>query len=250
MLTPAKIKNHHFEIAGKNAYKAQSVDEFFEIVADSYDQMFRENGELVRKISALAETIDAYKSDEDNIRAALVNAQRMADQIIKEAQAKAFAELGAEYIDSAMLGSLMALGHKVPILASGKDCKKWHDLMTPFNMKITLVNPDDPDNTKAGEASKIKLVRSVFMKGIEGLIVETLLFARKCGVEDYILSSISNSMNRDKFEDIALRMAGADLIHSERRSFEVGESMELMKEVGVEPLMAMGTKEQIGRAHV
>ena len=39
---------------------------------------------------------------------------------IKEAQAKAYAALGADYIDSAMLGSLMALGHKVPILASGK----------------------------------------------------------------------------------------------------------------------------------
>lgn len=115
------------------------------------------------------------------------------------------------------------------------------------NMKISLVKPEDPDNTKAGEASKIKLVRSVFMKGIEGLIVETLLFARKCGVEDYILASISNSMNRDKFEDIALRMAGADLIHSERRSFEVGESMELMKEVGVEPLMAQGTKDRLAR---
>lgn len=166
---------------------------------------------------------------------------------VKEKLAGEFAELGAEYIDSAMLGSLLALGHKVPILASGKGCKRWHDLMTPYNMKISLVNPDDPDNTKAGEASKIKLVRSVFMKGIEGLIVETLLFARKCGVEDYILSSISNSMNRDKFEDIALRMAGADLIHSERRSFEVGESMELMKEVGVEPLMAMGTKERLAR---
>ncbi len=56
---------------------------------------------------------------------------------IKEAQAKAYAALGADYIDSAMLGSLMALGHKVPILASGKGCKKWHDLMTPYNMKIT-----------------------------------------------------------------------------------------------------------------
>ena len=120
-----------------------------------------------------------------------------------------------------MLGSLMALGHKVPILASGKDCKQWHDTMTPFNMKIT--------------------------EGIEGLIVETMLFARKCGVEEYILSSISNSMNRDKFEDIALRMAGADMIHSERRSFEVGESMELMKEVEIEPLMAMGTKERLAR---
>lgn len=61
------------------------------------------------------------------------------------------------------------------------------------------------------------------------------------------MSSISNSMNRDKFEDIALRMAGADLIHSERRSFEVGESMKLMREVGVEPLMAQGTKDRLAR---
>ena len=59
---------------------------------------------------------------------------------VKEKLAAEYAELGAEYIDSAMLGSLMALGHKVPILASGKGCKKWHDLMTPFSMKISLVN--------------------------------------------------------------------------------------------------------------
>ena len=48
MLTPSKIKNHHFEASGKNAYRAQSVDDFFDIVADSYEQMFKENGELVK----------------------------------------------------------------------------------------------------------------------------------------------------------------------------------------------------------
>ena len=166
---------------------------------------------------------------------------------IKEKQAKAFAAAGADYVDSAMLGSLMTMGHKVPILASGKGSKRWHDLMTPYNMKIGLVNESAPDDVPVGEASRIKLVRSVFMKGIEGLIVETLLFARKCGIEDYILDSISGSMDKDSFKDLALRMAGADLIHSERRSFEVGESMELMKEVGVEPLMAAGTKERLAR---
>jgi hypothetical protein len=42
-------------------------------------------------------------------------------------------------------------------------------------------------------------------------------------------------------------MAGADLIHSERRWFVGGESRELMTDVGVEPLMAMGTKERLAR---
>ena len=84
MLTPSKIKNHHFEAAGKNAYRAQSVDDFFDIVADSYEQMFKENGELVKKIGLLAERVEEYRNDEDNIRAALLTAQRMADKIMKE----------------------------------------------------------------------------------------------------------------------------------------------------------------------
>ncbi len=93
MLTPSKIKNHHFEAAGKNAYRAQSVDDFFDIVADSYEQMFKENGELVKKISLLAERLEEYRNDEDNIRAALLTAQRMADQIMRETNEKAEAQM-------------------------------------------------------------------------------------------------------------------------------------------------------------
>ena len=89
MLTPAKIKNHHFEAAGRNAYKAESVDAFFEEVADSYEQMFRENGEMFKKINLLAQRIEDYRNEEDSIRTTLLTAQRMADKISKEAEDKA-----------------------------------------------------------------------------------------------------------------------------------------------------------------
>ncbi|MCR5347743.1 MAG: DUF1932 domain-containing protein [Fretibacterium sp.] len=166
---------------------------------------------------------------------------------IKAKLADEFAKRGADYIDSAILGPMMTLGHRVPILASGRGSKRWRDLMTPFNMKIVLVNPRDPDSTSVGEASRIRLVRSVFMKGIGALVAETMLFARKCGIENYILDSIAGSMDRGSFRDIALRMAGTDLVHSERRSFEVGESMELMKAVGVDPIVAAAVKERLDR---
>lgn len=93
MLTPAKIRNHHFDASGRNAYKAESVDSFFEQVAESYEQMFRENGEMYKKIGILAEMVDEYKKDEDNIRNALLTAQRMADKITREAKEKADALL-------------------------------------------------------------------------------------------------------------------------------------------------------------
>lgn len=160
---------------------------------------------------------------------------------IKEAEAEKFVAKGAKYVDSAMLGSLVVSAHKVPMLASGDGAEEWKERMTPYAMKITLVGA----GSKPGAASRIKLVRSVFMKGIEALIVETFLFARKCGIEDNILASVCNSMDKEPFKALASRMAGADLVHSERRAFEVGEAMELMKEVGVEPLIAAGAKKRL-----
>ena len=47
-----------------------------------------ENEDLLKKMSVLADKIEEYRSDEENIRAALLGAQRMGDGIIKEARAK------------------------------------------------------------------------------------------------------------------------------------------------------------------
>lgn len=163
---------------------------------------------------------------------------------IKEKEAAKFAEKGAQYVDSAMLGSLVVSKHKVPMLASGEGAERWKSLMDPYATKISLVGA----GSKAGAASRIKLCRSVFMKGLEALIVESFLFAHKCGIEDYIMESVTNSMDKESFKAIAARMSGADLVHSERRSFEVGEAMELMKEVGVEPIVTAGVKERLAHS--
>lgn len=89
MLTPAKITNHHFEASGRNAYKAESVDSFIKEVAESYEQVFRENGEMFKKINLLAQRLEEYRNDEDNIRNALLTAQRAAEKITKDAKEKA-----------------------------------------------------------------------------------------------------------------------------------------------------------------
>lgn len=87
MLTPAQVRNHQFSASGRGTYRAAEVDDFFASVCDSYEQMFRENGELLKKIGLLADKVEEYKSDEDNIREALLTAQRMANKIISDAKA-------------------------------------------------------------------------------------------------------------------------------------------------------------------
>ncbi len=89
MLTPAQVRNHQFSASGRGTYRASEVDDFFASVCESYEQMFRENGELLKKIGLLADKVEEYKSDEDNIREALLTAQRMANKIISDAKVDA-----------------------------------------------------------------------------------------------------------------------------------------------------------------
>ncbi|MFR2990172.1 MAG: DivIVA domain-containing protein [Acutalibacteraceae bacterium] len=96
MLKPEQIRSHRFISAGRGTYEASDVDAFLREVSASYEQVFRENGDLVNKISLLAERVSQYKKDEDNIRRALLTAERMADKIQRDSQQSA-----QEQLDSA-----------------------------------------------------------------------------------------------------------------------------------------------------
>ena len=86
MLTPDEVKSKQFQATGRGAYRADDVDGFFAEVSASYEQMFKENGELIKKISLLANKVEKYKDEEDSLRKALISAQTLADKIVKDAK--------------------------------------------------------------------------------------------------------------------------------------------------------------------
>ena len=86
MMTPVQLKSYEFKTAGRNAYKADDVDEFLAEVAINYEKMFRENSELIKRVSLLADKLESYKSDEADIKQAVIGAQKAADMIIREAE--------------------------------------------------------------------------------------------------------------------------------------------------------------------
>lgn len=88
MLTPGDIKKADFGKAGRGTYKSMEVDVFLDEVYASYTQLYKENGELIKKLQLLADRVESYRQDEDSIRSALLTAQRMADSILKEANDK------------------------------------------------------------------------------------------------------------------------------------------------------------------
>ena len=93
MLTPEKIKEKSFQTTGRGSYRAEDVDSFLSEVSASYEQMFRENGDLIKKISILAKKVEEYRADEESLKMALLNAQKLADKITAEAKENAEKEL-------------------------------------------------------------------------------------------------------------------------------------------------------------
>ncbi len=89
MLTPDKIKEKSFQTTGRGSYRAEDVDNFLNEVSASYEQMFKENGDLIKKISILAKKIEEYRADEESLKLALLNAQKLADRIVAEAKENA-----------------------------------------------------------------------------------------------------------------------------------------------------------------
>ena len=95
MLTPDRIKEKTFQTSGRGSYRAEDVDSFFREVSASYEQMFKENTDLIKKISVFAKKIEEYRADEDSLKMALLNAQKLADKIVAEAKETAANEVAA-----------------------------------------------------------------------------------------------------------------------------------------------------------
>ncbi|MGN0445834.1 MAG: DivIVA domain-containing protein [Acutalibacteraceae bacterium] len=95
MLTPRQLKSYSFTSAGRNSYRASEVDAYMEEISRSYEQMFHENAEMVKKLNLLADKLAEFRADENNIRNALLEAQRMKNQIIDKAEEEARDQLAA-----------------------------------------------------------------------------------------------------------------------------------------------------------
>lgn len=89
MLTTDQILNAMFTPVSRGAYSADEVDAFLKTVAESYEQALQDNKELIKKISILADKLESYRSDEEAIKLALLDARRLAETINKDANIKA-----------------------------------------------------------------------------------------------------------------------------------------------------------------
>ena len=88
MLTPQEVANKSFSKA-MNGYNMHMVDEFLDELTEDYSTLYKENTALKAKMKVLVDKVEEYRATEDNMRAALFTAQKMANDIVEDARQKA-----------------------------------------------------------------------------------------------------------------------------------------------------------------
>ena len=145
-------------------------------------------------------------------------------------------ERSVTYVDIAITGSV-ALGRaKTPLLYAGPAAPVLTDVLQQLGAPVTVLEGAQP-----GDAIRVKLLRSVLMKGLEALAVEGLPAAQEYGVLDQLWVSLED-VDRTGFVNLLKAMLRTHAQHAVRRSHEVSEAADQLDAVGLPSSMTRATE--------
>ena len=145
---------------------------------------------------------------------------------------------GGRYVEGAVMTSVPPYRLKVPLLLGGPDATA----LLPALGQLGFVARVTSD--ALGVASATKLCRSVMIKGLEAMVIESLTTARFHGVEDAVIASLHETFPGIDWERQAAYFFQRVVEHGRRRSEEMREAGETVREAGLDAWSADGTAER------
>jgi 3-hydroxyisobutyrate dehydrogenase-like beta-hydroxyacid dehydrogenase len=147
---------------------------------------------------------------------------------------------GGRYVDIAVMGGFFKSGIKAPMLVAGPGVGPVVAWMNANGFEAKVLGP------KPGSASSVKMLRSVLMKGIESLAVESLVTAQRQGILEEVLACFSDA-DQLPFRDFVATLVQTHVVHAYRRWEEMGLVAKTLRETGVDPLMTETTEKSLRR---
>jgi 3-hydroxyisobutyrate dehydrogenase-like beta-hydroxyacid dehydrogenase len=154
----------------------------------------------------------------------------------KVANAALVEATGADYVEAAVMAPVPPQRLRVPMLLGGKRAGTLADELRSVGMNTTALSE------QIGVASAVKMCRSIVIKGLEALTLESMLAARRFGAEREVLESLNGTFPSmgwtGKLPDYLVSRAAE---HGRRRAAEMREVARTLEDVDVEPTMALAT---------
>jgi 3-hydroxyisobutyrate dehydrogenase-like beta-hydroxyacid dehydrogenase len=147
--------------------------------------------------------------------------------------------VGGRFVEGAVMTSVPPYRLNVPLLLGGPDAEALAPMLQTLGFSATRVV-----STTLGVASATKMCRSVMIKGLEAMVIESFTTARRYGVEDAVIASLYETFPGIDWETQAAYFFQRVIEHGRRRSEEVREVAQTVREAGLEPFSASGTAER------
>jgi 3-hydroxyisobutyrate dehydrogenase-like beta-hydroxyacid dehydrogenase len=151
----------------------------------------------------------------------------------KRETALAVEAAGGDYLDMAVMAPVHPRKHQTPVLLAGAPAERLLSELLGFGFSAEIAGP------AAGAATAIKMVRSLFVKGLEAITVEALLAAKASGCYEEILSSLSGSFPGLNWPQFAEYQMERTTRHGRRRAAEMRESAATLDALGLRGGLAM-----------
>ena len=145
---------------------------------------------------------------------------------------------GGRYVEGAVMTSIPPYRIKVPLLLGGASAAELSPLINALGFASRVASE------RLGVASATKMCRSVMVKGLEAMVIESFTTARHYGVEDAVVASLHETFPGIDWEKQAAYFFQRVIEHGRRRSEEVREVAETVRDAGLTPWSASGTAER------
>ena len=145
----------------------------------------------------------------------------------KQAISASFNAHDCQYVDLAIMAPIHPRGHKTPMLVSGPDeaeiCKILSKLHFAYEWRGTAI----------GDASTVKMLRSILIKGMESLVCECVTAAEGLGLDTEILTSAGKTLHIDDMPALADYVMERAAVHGRRRAAEMREVAKTLSEMAL-----------------
>ncbi len=191
--------------------------------------------EVVLALTAAADAAGALDQALDTIPGDAVYADlSTAAAGLKQRLAATAAGADLGFVDVALMSTVPGTGLLTPALASGPAATAFVAAMAPLGM------PVEHAGDEAGLAATRKLLRSVVMKGLAALVIESMRAAAAAGLAEETWHNLAAQLEAAD-EDLIRRLVTGTAPHAARRLDEMEAAAELLAELGIDPVMTRST---------
>lgn len=197
--------------------------------------------ELVLAVTAAADSLTALTQALEEIPAGAVYADlATASPTRKQHLAAVAATRSLRFVDVALMAMVPGNGLYAASLVSGPGAARYAALLAPAGVPVEVVG-DEP-----GLAATRKLLRSVVMKGLPALLIESLRAAEAAGLGAETWQNLMGQLTSADETFLRTLLEGTGT-HSERRHAEMQAATELLESLGIVATMTRGTVESLRR---